>query len=70
MNEDGELAWADGAPTITAMCEWQRTRAWQAAEFRKLVPDAFDETGTMKKGELARVIEAFATAHPTRMLTF
>jgi hypothetical protein len=50
-------------------CAYQRKKAWQAAEFRKLVPDAFDGTGTMKRGQLARVLEAFATAHPGKPVT-
>src|SRR5262245_52105825 len=45
-------------------CAFQRKKAWQAAEFRKLVPDAFDETGKMKPNQLARVLEAFGEKHP------
>lgn len=44
-------------------CSWQMQRAWQAAEFRKLAPDAFDETGKMKPGQLARCLLAFDEAH-------
>lgn len=45
-------------------CAYQRKKAWQAAEFRKLVPDAFDEAGKMKNGQLARVLRAFGEKHP------
>jgi hypothetical protein len=45
-------------------------RAWQAAEFRKLVPDAFDENGEIKDGALGRVLEAFSAKHPGKPLVF
>jgi hypothetical protein len=50
-------------------CRYQMKKAWQAAEFRKLVPDAFDESGAMKEDQLARVLEAFAAAHPGKSIT-
>lgn len=49
-------------------CKWQMGKAWQAAEFRKLVPDAFDDTGKMKPGQLARVLEVFGKAHPDKAI--
>jgi len=49
-------------------CKFQMAKAWQAAEFRKLVPDAFDETGRMKPGKLAAVLLAFQGAHPGKAL--
>jgi hypothetical protein len=49
-------------------CAYQRKKAWQAAEFRKLVPDAFDETGKMKPMQLARVLETFHSVHPNAKL--
>lgn len=49
-------------------CKYQMGKAWQAAEFRKLVPDAFDENGKMLKGELARVLQAFGEKHPDKPL--
>lgn len=51
-----------------AECWYQRAKAWQAAEFRKLVPDAFDANGNMKDDELARVVEAFHRRHPDKEL--
>lgn len=61
---------AGGSVTINSVteCSLQMGRAWQAAEFRKLVPDAFDEAGAMKPGQLYRVLEAFAAAHPKKEL--
>lgn len=57
-------------PTIrnVSECAYQLKKAWQAAEFRKLVPDAFDETGQMKPGQLARVLVAFGEKHPQKPL--
>jgi hypothetical protein len=49
-------------------CKYQMGKAWQAAEFRKLVPDAFDSNGKMLKGELARVLLAFGEKHPKKPL--
>lgn len=49
-------------------CAYQRKKAWQAAEFRKLVPDAFDETGKMLPGQLARVLQVFGEKHPGKPL--
>lgn len=49
-------------------CKYQRGKAWQAAEFRKLLPGAFDENGTMKEGRLADVLRAFGAAHPDKSL--
>ena len=49
-------------------CQYQMKKAKQAAEFRKLVPDAFDDTGKMKPGQLARVLQAYGAAHPGRAL--
>jgi len=64
------VEWGDGPPTIgnVSECSYQRAKAWQAAEFRKLVPDAFDQVGKMKFGQLARVLRAFADAHPGKGL--
>lgn len=49
-------------------CRFQMGKAWQAAEFRKLVPDAFDADSKMLPGQLARVIKAFGEAHPGKSL--
>lgn len=49
-------------------CRRQMDSARQAAEFRKLVPDAFDKTGKMKPKQLARVLEAYAAAHPGKAI--
>nr|WP_156453667.1 hypothetical protein [Methylobacterium sp. CCH5-D2] len=39
-------------------------RARQAAERRRLCPDAFDANGNMLPGQLARVLQAYVEAHP------
>lgn len=44
-------------------CRGQMEKAKQRAEWRKLVPDAFDEWGNMKEGNLARVLSAWADHH-------
>lgn len=62
-------SWHGGGPVTIkniSECSWQLKKAWQSAEFRKLVPDAFDNTGTMKDGRLADVLTAFAMAHPDK----
>lgn len=64
-------AWHTGLPkTIRNVteCPLQMGRARQSAEFRRLVPDAFDETGTMLRGQLARVLNAYANEHPGRSI--
>jgi hypothetical protein len=68
---DDDVWHGGGAPSIKNVteCKFQMKKAWQAAEFRKLVPDAFDRNGKMKPGELARVLEAFAKAHPGAPIT-
>jgi len=49
-------------------CKYQMGKAWQAAEFRKLVPDAFDATGKMLPGQLARVLIEFGKKYPGKAL--
>lgn len=69
VDDDGNLAWANGGQRrVVELCEWQRSRAWQAAEFRKLVPDAFDQNGKILPGQIVRVITAFGEAHPCKAL--
>lgn len=48
--------------------EWKAKRDFQATEFRRLVPDAFDASGRMFTGQLPRVLEAYAAAHPKKAL--
>lgn len=64
-------SWHEGGPpTIkdVTQCAYQMGKAWQAAEFRKLVPDAFDGSGAMKPGRLVDVLRAFGDAHPNKAL--
>lgn len=49
-------------------CKYQMGKAWQAAEFRKLVPDAFDENGKMLPDQLGRVLAIFHDKYPDRIL--
>ena len=49
-------------------CKYQLAKAWQAAEFRKLVPDAFDDAGKMKPKMLARVLQVFNEHHPGKAM--
>src|SRR5882724_11983537 len=49
-------------------CQWQMGKAWQAAEFRRLVPDAFDQSGNVLPGQLARLLTEFARHHPEKLL--
>jgi hypothetical protein len=49
-------------------CRYQMDKAWQSAEFRKLVPDAFDGDGKIKPGRLADVLIAFGDKHPGKEL--
>lgn len=63
-HEDHENWGTTRAIKNVSECAVQRKKSWQAAEFRKLVPDAFDETGKMKAGQLARVLQAFGEKCP------
>ena len=66
-----DRAWHDGKPpTIRNVteCKLQLAKAWQAAEFRKLVPDAFDAMGNMLPKQLARVLLKFGEAHPGKTI--
>ena len=63
--------WHAGGPVTirnVTECQHQMKKASQAAEFRRLVPDAFDQQGNMKPGQLARVLIAFGEAHPGKPL--
>lgn len=59
-----------GAITIKSIteCKWQMGKAWQTAEFRKLVPGAFDGNGKMLPGQLGRVLMEFHKGHPEKAL--
>lgn len=66
-----DLQWhGGGAISIRSVveCSYQRAKAWQAAEFRKLVPDAFDSAGNILEGQIGRVLLAFSKAHPRKEL--
>lgn len=62
-----DRSWHDGGPVTIANvteCPSQMARARQTAERRRLCPDAFDMNGNMLPGQLARVLQAYALAHP------
>ena len=66
-----DWSWHDGSPReIDAVteCKYQMGKAWQQAEFRKLVPDAFDEMGKMKPGRIAEVLGVFQKTHPNKAI--
>jgi hypothetical protein len=62
-----ECPYNPAAKSVTD-CEHQMGKAWQSAEFRRLVPDAFDENGNIKPGRAADVLRAFVNAHPDKAL--
>ena len=67
-----DFSWHNGRPPAirnVSECKFQRAKAWQAAEFRRLLPDAFDATGNMLPGRLADVLLAFGVEHPGKALT-
>lgn len=67
-----DMAWQHGKPISirnVTECKFQMARAWQEAEFRKLVPDAFDRTGKIKPGRIVEVLMRFAEVHPAKGLT-
>jgi hypothetical protein len=66
--EDSDNWGSPNAIKNVTECKYQMGKAWQAAEFRRLVPDAFDESGKMLKGELGRVLTAFHDKHPSKAL--
>jgi hypothetical protein len=53
-------AWQNGlgrAVLSVDQCAYQMRKARQMAEWRRLVPEAFDENGNIKAGMLAYVLE-------------
>lgn len=50
--------------SMHTICAHQMRKARQAAERRRLVPDAFDASGNILPGQIARVMRAVAAAHP------
>lgn len=55
-----------GARSITdvTQCTYSMTKARQRAEWRKALPDAFDERGNIKIGRLADVLLAWREKYP------
>jgi hypothetical protein len=48
---------------VVTDCHYAMGKAAQRAEWRRLVPDAFDENGVMKPDQLVRVLGAWHAAH-------
>lgn len=68
--DDDEWLMHGRAPSIRTVteCKHQMGKARQSAEFRTACPDAFDETGTMKPGQLERVLRAWSEMFPGQPL--
>lgn len=60
-------SWHDGSvgriKNVT-QCKYQMDKAWRQSEWRRLCPDAFDESGNILPGNIGRVLAAFAAEHP------
>ena len=78
---DAFMFWVDDAPpptcphdptwpkrSIVGTCQFQLAKARQAADLRKLTPDAFDARGVMIEAEGARDWGNFAKAYPDRRI--
>ena len=59
-------AWPERS--MNSICERQLRVARQAAERRRLVPDAFDENGNILPGQIGRVLQIWQAAHPEERL--
>lgn len=65
--------WIDENPPATCpndqsartICSYQIRRGEQQAEFRRLLPDAYDENGNIKPGRGADVLLKWAQSNPT-----
>lgn len=53
-----------GRPAITTMCQQQRIKAEQRADWRKHNPECFDANGNMRPGKLAHVLTEWAKRNP------
>lgn len=62
-----ECPYNPAAKSVTD-CRYQMEKAWQSAEFRKLVPDAFYEDGSLKPGRGEEVLRAFVGKHPDKAI--
>ena len=54
--------------TVVGICQFQIRRAKQAAELRRITPDAFDAAGTMIPSEAARAWRNYMETKPARSL--
>lgn len=49
--------------TVTGICDRERRKAEQAAEFRKLSPECFDENGKILPGKIGHVLNVYVREH-------
>lgn len=66
-----DRAWHKGGPISiknVGECRYQRGKAWQEAEFRKLSPASFDSLGNRLPGRFPEILRAFAAAHPEKAI--
>ena len=54
----------DASVTSVSECGYQRKRAWQAAELRRLAPECFDGNGNALPGRIYEALLAFNARHP------
>lgn len=54
--------------SLYSICQRQMQKAKQAAELRRITPDAFDENGTLIPSESARAWRNYMTANPGKPL--
>jgi len=55
-------AWPD--QSVIGICGFQIKKARQAAELRRLTPDAFDANGNMMPGQSGRAWKNYIEAYP------
>ena len=64
-----DMQWHRGGPVSiksVAECSYQRRKAEQQAEFRRVAPEAYDRTGNLLPGALAAVLLKYAHAYPDK----
>lgn len=64
-------SWGEGGPpqvrNVTE-CAYQMRKAAQRAEWRRVLPDAFDRDGNMLPGRLPDVLLAYGASHPGKAI--
>lgn len=57
-----------GVPAILDICEWQKAKARQRADWRKHNPECFDKYGNILPGQLAKVLTEWQRRNPGEKL--